>query len=303
VRPGDAALAEELRKRLLAFEAAVGELPGISTEARRITLVEQLVESDRRKRYRTALRGMNISEVRADPSSPLFDPVKAAVLADQRAHREEAFWLTFLSVHFGRNPRGGWRYAAGVYGGLGSDPWTWEHVAQDAAAFRAWIDANYAALYAGGLGGFGNHRKYERLADTGRVVQTYVEWVGPARSHVERFDQLIGGGSARDGFHAAFLSMSMIFRFGRLARFDYLSTVAHLGLAAIEPDGAYVESATGPLAGARLLFDRGSRRATPSDMEARVRRLDDYLRIGLDTLEDALCNWQKSPHAFMPFRG
>jgi hypothetical protein len=105
VRPGDAALAEELRKRLLAFEAAVGELPGISTEARRITLVEQLVESDRRKRYRTALRGMNISEVRADPSSPLFDPVKAAVLADQRAHREEAFWLVATLAVAGGTPR------------------------------------------------------------------------------------------------------------------------------------------------------------------------------------------------------
>lgn len=304
MRPADAALADELRSRLANFEADIRRLPGIELDARRDTLIEQLVESDRRKRYRASLVTRVMSDTRGDPDSSSFDPMKAAVLAKSRGDREEAFWLLFLSVDFGRNRHGGWRYAADVYGGLTGEPWHWARVSDDPTGFRSWMETNSAAIAAGGPGGFGNHRKYERLSDTGRVVESYVDWVGPARSHVARFDALIAGaGSPREAFKAAFRSMATIFRFGRLARFDYLSTAAHLELAGIEPDSAYVASATGPRDGARLLFERGTNRARPSELEASVRRLDDYLRVGMDTLEDALCNWQKSPDAFRPFRG
>ena len=94
--------------------------------------------------------------------------------------------------------------------------------------------------------------------------------------------------------------MNGIARFGRVAKFDYLAMVASLGLANIEPDSTYLKGSTGPLEGARLLF--GDKRTT-GQLENWLVELGDHLGVGMQVLEDALCNWQKSPHVFVPFRG
>ena len=94
--------------------------------------------------------------------------------------------------------------------------------------------------------------------------------------------------------------MSAVARFGRTARFDYLTMVGKLGLAAIEPPSTYMEGSTGPVRGARLLFG-GRENATTLD--SWLVELEAELHVGMQVLEDALCNWQKSPNEFKPFRG
>ena len=56
---------------------------------------------------------------------------------------------------------------------------------------------------------------------------------------------------------------------------------------------------TGPLAGARLLFGNG----TAAKLDECVVQLDEKLQVGMQVLEDSLCNWQKSPEKFQSFRG
>ncbi len=93
--------------------------------------------------------------------------------------------------------------------------------------------------------------------------------------------------------------MDMIVSFGRLARFDYLAMVGKLQLASIEPGSTYMAGATGPRCGAQLLFGID---AKPKDFDGWLLELDDVLHVGMQVLEDALCNWQKSPREFEPFR-
>lgn len=93
--------------------------------------------------------------------------------------------------------------------------------------------------------------------------------------------------------------MRAVARFGRTARFDYLTMLGKLGLAAIEPAFAYLENSTGPIRGARLLFGADETAAIP---ERWLVELDAKLSVGMQVLEDALCNWQKSPARFVPFR-
>ena len=40
-----------------------------------------------------------------------------------------------------------------------------------------------------------------------------------------------------------------------------------------------------------------------SILETYIDQLDEVLNVGMQVLEDALCNWQKSPNDFVPFRG
>jgi hypothetical protein len=101
-------------------------------------------------------------------------------------------------------------------------------------------------------------------------------------------------------FDELYRSMDVVVRFGRLARFDYLTMIGKLRLSPIEPDSPYLEGSTGPLEGAELLFGRKER---PHTFNSWLVELGEHLGVGMQVLEDALCNWQKSPERFVAFRG
>ena len=312
MRLKDRDLAQRLYERLLDFEQLTGLLPGVHTTGRRTAFMEQLIESIRRVCYVRVVRSRDVSEWRADPSTLLFDPLKAAILHSKSDRMDEAFWLVFLFVHFGKHVHGGWRYAREIYGRLGEGRlWDWENTSTSPDQFREWLHNHQQELKRPACpGGFGNHRKYESLdarskSGTGATVQSYVEWIGPSRKHVELFSRAVDEAreDSRIAFDILFRSMKSVVRFGRTARFDYLAMIGKLGLANIEPGSAYLKGSTGPASGARLLFANDSHaRLQAAELEMRVVELESHLRTGFQVLEDALCNWQKSPDTFRPFR-
>lgn len=309
MRDRDRERALELDASLQRFVRERRSAPGIHDPRRRESLIEQLLESIRRVRYVSVIRARPLSERRTDPNDDLFDPLKAAIIRQSQGETDEAFWLTFLFVHFGQHPRGGWRYAREVYGRLGEGTrWDWAATSADPAGFRAWLHAHQSDLRRSGVpGGFGNHRKYQSLdaysdSGTGAAVESYVKWVGPPRTHQEFMDQAVeqAEGDPHVAFDKLYRSMSAVKSFGRLARFDYLTMIGKLGLAPITPGSTYMQQASGPYRGARLLFGQVG---TAKELDEWLVELDQYLHVGMQVLEDALCNWQKSPDRFVPFRG
>ena len=309
MRPRDRELGLRLDTTLQSFSKKKRSLPGIQEPAARGAFIEQLLESIHRVRFVGALRGRNLSPLRADPQSDLFDPLKAAILHQRQGNNEEAFWLVFLFVHFGHHLRAGWRYAREVYGKInGPDRWDWMSTSAHPTEFRAWLHDHQADLKADGRPrGFGNHRKYESLEaygpnGTGAAVETYVNWVNPPRTHEELMNRTLhaAGGNSKTAFDILYHSMESVARFGRTARFDYLTMIGKLKLALIEPPSTYMAGATGPVRGARLLFGTGE---SPVTLDQWLVELDADLQVGMQVLEDSLCNWQKSPEVFVPFRG
>lgn len=309
----DQALYLSLEERLAAFEKKV-PLLGIQAPERRRSFLMQVVESVRRINYVKLLLSREISPSRIDPTTSLFDPIKGAILCLRNEDLDEAFWLVFLSVHFGQHRRTKWRLTADVYGRLGRKPfWTWKQVSSDTGKFRKWISANQRTL-SGGDGvprHFGNHRKYQSLngestTGTGAAVETYVNWVCRYESHLA----LIGDINAssrndpRRGFDAIYRSMKSVASFGRTARFDYLTMLQKLGLSPFEPGSAYLAGATGPLAGARLLLTGDATIGVSRGvLDRQLCGLATALEINMQAVEDSLCNWQKSPALFKRFRG
>lgn len=307
MRPRDRQRAQALVSALNTHNVNVRALPGIASFARQAVFVEQILDSLHRVEYARRLAHVALGANRCDPAQATFDPLKAAVMHYRRGNLDEACWLVFLFVHFGRDRSGGWGYVKAVYGRLGMRPiWGWANVSANPAAFRAWLAANMSSLKALGSG-FGNHRKYMSLnayspAGTGAAVETYVNWVQSAGGHAS----LIGGtvaasaGNLKSAFETLYRSMEQVAGFGRTARFDYLTMLGKLGFAAIEPERAYLTGATGPVTGANLLFGGKNK---PATLDKWLVELDGSLGVGMQVLEDALCNWQKSPDKYVAFRG
>ena len=158
---------------------------------------------------------------------------------------------------------------------------------------------------------FGNHREYQSLHPwkpngTGAAVESYVAWISNSGSHEALFESVAQATNdcPDESFSKLYRSMTAVSSFGRIARFDYLSMIGKLELANIRPDSVHFAAATGPVAGAKLLFF-GSTHAdhSVSQLEEAADRLASYLQLDKQAMEDSLCNWQKSPTIPIGFRG
>jgi hypothetical protein len=310
VRNRDVGLTRQLKGGLREFSREVCALPGVSHIDNLNVLVAQIIDSIRRVEYVHRINLRDISPDRANAASDIFDPLRAALLHRRQGNIDEAFWLIFLSTHFGKHSSSGWRLTRDVYGSLGGRPWTWRRIAADTVPFRLWLADNQARILRGPQSGkFGNHRKYESLRPTpngtGAVIDGYVNWIRLYGGHdgVISNARQAAGDDAKDLFSFLYRNMR-VHRFGRTAKFDYLTMLGKTGLAPIEPGSAYLNGATGPLKGARLLFEEvGGIRHSKSELDSHLIRLGGHLNIGMQVVEDSLCNWQKSPSIFVRFRG
>ena len=302
MRPRDNEIAQKIAYKLQELQ-----LPGIESPLRFSAFVEQILESIHRVKYVSTISKRQVSELRADPQSDFFDPLKASILWKERGNIDEAFWMVFIFVHFGKNKTAGWNTARNIYGRLGSSlHWNWRRTSSNPYKFREWL-----ATYADQIPcRFGNHRKYESLnawsaRGTGAAFESYVSWVSKYGNHQGLINLALqeSANDARVGFDYLYRSMSKVVSFGRTAKFDYLTMIAKLGLAPIEACSAYLSEATGPYKGALLLFSGKRVQFSRKELDDLLIELESLLGVGMQVLEDSLCNWQKSPDRFTPFRG
>ncbi|MBN8535274.1 MAG: hypothetical protein J0L51_14420 [Rhizobiales bacterium] len=295
------AIAEELAR----FSGEVRYLPGVVDPSALDTLSMQFVASLRREDYYRLIQRHAISPHRADPNNASFDAERAVVFHVQNRSIDEAAWLIFLMTHLARPADTGWLRLSQIYGKLGQGIWTWKAVSSDPQALIDWLTENWGAIG----GKFGNHRKYESLDPSsnrafGKVLTSYLNWIGP-HGHERVFSNAIRNAGNEPGIIFDYLYNDMtVLSFGRLAKFDYLALIGRYGIAPIHAGQAYFRGATGPARGAKLLFDGTADSATEPDiLQSRVDELDAALNVGMQVMEDALCNWQKSPTNFVHFKG
>lgn len=309
----DPKIIRRFENKLLFIDEEVLPLPGIDNRINREVFVKQIIESIRRVEYIRTISCRSLSQRRIDPHDDMFDPLLAAVIHMQLGNIDEAFWMVFLFVHFGKNPRAGWRYAREVYGRLGEEPiWDWKRISEKVEEFKKWLHSQQAVLKRTGVPrGFGNHRKYQSLGaysknGTGSAIESYVNWIAPPRTHQDLMNTFCDNGAVTpdEAFDNLYHSMTNVVSFGRTARFDYLTLIGNLGFAPIRPGIAYIKNSTGPQMGAQLLLRGKSTYKLGVDyIENCLEIVDTYLIVGKQVLEDSLCNWQKSPTRFVPFRG
>lgn len=303
---------DEFVEKIEQIDKRLGPLPGIATAERRQCWSQQIVSSLRRISYTDTLLLRDVSPSRCDPYSGDFDPVRGALHLHRNGHLDEAVWLVFVLTHFGKHGVDKWKLARNVYGSFGAGPvWAFFEYSFDAAAFENMLAANQHNLAnVNASGRFSNHRKFESkkphaIAKTFRTFHDWQSEFGSFRDRLVATHKHVGQ-EPQACFDALYKSMIGISRFGggRLGRFDFLTMLGKLQLAPIVPGSVYLDKASGPLDGARLLFfgDR-NHGVTGKALEPRVDALDEVLDVGKQVIEDSLCNWQKKPDVYEYFRG
>ena len=298
---------QQISAQLLSHHQQVRPLPGAAGLAARDTLAMQIVASLRREEYYQVIQRRGpISPRRADPHHDSFEAELGVVHFIQQNAYDEAAWLIFLMVHLGKPATDGWRRLRDIYGKLGQGRWDWAAVSTNPAAFEQWLAANWQSI----RGKFGNHRKYESLDPSkqramGPAVVDYVNWVNAAGGHQALFSQIIlTAGNDPNVIFDAFYKALPVKGYGRLGRFDWTTMLSRYGFAPAEAGSAYLKTATGPKAGMRLLFAGNANAGTGHvPLQEWLDELDTTLQVGMEVLEDAICNWQKSPTAFVHFKG
>jgi hypothetical protein len=312
MRQTDIQLVIDLRKKLQDFDRRIIPLPGLNSQAMVTTLVLQMVDSMRRIKYIKAIRSRQMSKIYIDPNTPFFDPFKAVPWCQQNGFIDDAFWMIFIGTHFGKNRRTGWSLAREVFkGGSNFGNLTWQTINSNFDIFRQWLQSNLTSLKSSGS--FGNHRKYQSLdaysaTGTGMAIGSYLDWIGPGQNHQALISNAISavGNDRKILFDYLYKSMAQVVSFGRTARFDYFTMVGKFQLADIEPGLTYMNGATGPKRGAKLLFGGNVNAGIEeNDLNQYLSQLEQHLGLyfGMQILEDSLCNWQKNPTQFIHFAG
>lgn len=298
----------EVSNLLDAFPDAQNLFVGLINPARKFALAAQLVDSIRRIEY------LKLTSIRArsaglyTPYSGSFAPFGGAAALQKSGRNDDAFWLVFLATHFGKHKVDGWNLTEDIYGRFGQGGiWDWATASQDPQAIANWLAAIYPHVTSAGRSRrFGNHRKFETLKPgpkgTGHAVSTYIEWVLVHGSHQALINhaQTSVGQNPKDVFAYLYKELDNVAKLGRLGKFDFLCNLSNLMIAPILPDIAYITGSTGPSAGAKLLFGNAK---TLRKLETLCAELAEHLGVSPQVVEDALCNWQKSPDNYVYFRG
>lgn len=282
-------------------------LAGIINPISKHVLIRQMVDSVKRIEYIRTLINCDISEERTNPASSIFDPIRAAIWHNRNGNIDEALWLVLLIIHFGESYTHGWSYTKAVYGKLGSENyWNWNSIKDNIPDFINWLDVNFSRIKS--LGKFGNHRQYQSLsatsnAGTGATIRSYVNFFGNDPHHlIETIDEETRN-SPKDFFSYLYKIMNNVMGLGRLGKFDFLTMVGKMSIYPIEPGHPYLNGATGPLIGAKKLYNLENE--SPAKLNEYLTHLGDNLDFPfiMQILEDSLCNWQKDPGNYINFRG
>lgn len=298
----------QLSLQLDTFSATKVPLVGMSSANRKSTLIAQIVDSIRRTEYLLQVSIRSSSASLSTPYSGSFQPLAGASAMYKAGQVDDAYWLVYLATHFGKHKQDGWNLTEDIYGRLGQGGvWDWSSASQNPQAIANWLQANYPHVTSAGRSRrFGNHRKYETLKPgpkgTGHALATYINWVKSYGSHsgLIQSAQAAVGQNPQEVFAYLYRDLDRVAKLGRLGKFDLLCNLSNLQIAPIFPDKGYIAQATGPKAGARLLFGNGH---TTSQLESACTDLAGFLNLSAQVIEDSLCNWQKSPEIYRYFSG
>lgn len=142
---------------------------------------------------------------------------------------------------------------------------------------------------------YSNHRKYTKKDLLGE--KGFIKSANYFLDNISQFNF-----SRQTDFDRVYNLALKIPSFGRMAAFDYVCTLCKCGLNVAEPNSMYLKYSTGPQAGFKYLLGIcGIDLSEIDDIVQTGTEIQEWFQenttifIVAQVLEDAICNWQKSP--------
>lgn len=287
-------IADDIR-RYLQSNNLTDNLPAITYEV----LALQLIETEQREAEIQQLLDSEIDPEVINPESDKFDPIQA-IIRLKHSDYEEACWLSFLLIYTNDSEHTDWAFMRKLYSGHGLNlqgSLTWQLLNEQPNALNQRLETLAVALaQSQPKPKFGHHRAYESLNHLPIVFSSYIDFINEKGGHQALFKPKAKAIDKIDYFKTLYaLIRQSIYRFGRLSTFEYLCLLGKLGLAEVAPDSCYIAEASGPKRGAKLLFGM----LNNEQLDEHAVGLADYLEVGYQQLEAAICHWQKSPNRYI----
>lgn len=259
----------------------------------------QLIDSVEQEAAIKALLEREIGEQSCDPTSAQFNPIKAIIYLKDKDYNE-ACWLSFLLIYTNDSEKADWAFMRKLYGGVGLNlktALTWQQVNKSFDQRMALLEELSSSLaLSDPKPKFGHHRAYESINHLPIAFGSYINFINQQGGHQALFRPK---GTTLDKtayFQTLYaLIRNNVYRFGRLSTFEYLCLLGKMGLADVEPDSCYIAEASGPKRGAKLLFGM----LDDTKLDEHAIGLADYLNVGYQEMEAAICHWQKSPNRYI----
>ncbi len=231
-------------------------------------------------------------------SKPFFHTSNPFVLT-QRVDLsfQDKVWFIYLATYFGKSNRSGWELFKRAAFKKDLSLITFNQVNNNLEEyFEYLLSFDFFKECT-----FSNHRKFTAKSLLGhKGLFISIEFL------VNNIHQFCP--TNRMEFHRMFLLANKIPNFGRLAAFDFSSSLAKIGLID-EPKSMYAENSTGPLKALELMLKLTNNEASVlSQKEFAVSLMCWFLEnsnifmVG-QVLEDAICNWQKDTTKYRLYKG
>jgi len=211
---------------------------------------------------------------------------------------ENKIWVIYLATYFGKSNASGWDLFDRAAFDQNKSFIKFEQINSDPEKYFYYLES--FDFFEGSK--FSNHRKYTKKALLGRK--------GLFRSMTYFFDNIREYCNNEEiEFHDMYKRAAKIPNFGRLASFDFTSSLVKCGLKIAEPKSMYAGNSTGPLQALALLL-----RLTGSEVTLQAKKElsynlvewfnehSDIFMVG-QVLEDSICNWQKNPERYIRYTG
>lgn len=280
------------------WRLAIEELLNAKIDAKKLnTLARQTNDSIRRIEIYSSYRQRALQAVNKKHD---FSHTSIPFVLAQRSDLSlnNSLWVLYVATYFGKSNQSGWELFNRATFDSNKSIMLFEDIQKDLGKYF-----NYLASFDFFEGcSYSNHRKFtaKRLTSEKSVFES-----------MEYFVKNINQYSFEDriDFHSMYKAAQKVPNFGRLAAFDFSSSLVKCGFNVAEPESMYGENSTGPLNAIGLLLRLTNNNSSSkaklelcSDLMKWFQKNSNIFMIG-QVLEDAICNWQKNPSTYIRYKG
>lgn len=211
---------------------------------------------------------------------------------------EERIWIIYLATYFGKSNKSKWTLFERAAFDRNRTLISFHSIISDLDKYFKYL----ASFDFFGQCQFSNHRKFtaKRLYGDNGFFQSVNFFVDNIKMYLP---------NEKISFDKMYKLSRNIPNFGRLAGFDFTSSLVKCGFNVEEPKSMYAENSTGPLQGLKLILGMTNSNTSREAQIKLSKELVDWFienseifMVG-QVLEDAICNWQKDTRKYTKYSG